>query len=54
MDKRKDTEYFAISFYKMQDGILFGTSKSYARGSLVGLPTLNQVQWNETSVGRWK
>ena len=29
-DKRKDTEYFTILFYKMQEDILFGTSKSYA------------------------
>ena len=43
-DKRKDTEYFTILFYKMQEHILFGNCKSYACCILVGLSTLNKVQ----------
>ena len=38
----------------MQENFLFGTRKSYAYCSLVGLPTLNQVQLSETSVGRFE
>ena len=53
-DKRKDTKYFTILFYKMQEDILFGTSKSYACCSLVGWPTTNQVQWSETSAGQFE
>ena len=38
----------------MQEHILYGTYKSYAWCFWVGLPTLNQVQWSETSVGRFE
>ena len=53
-DKRKDTEYFTILFYKMQEHILFGNCKSYAYCILVGLLTLDKVQCSETSVGRFE
>ena len=52
-DKRKDTKYFTILFYKMQEHILFGTCICYACCLLVELPNLNQVQWSETLVGRF-
>ena len=41
-DKRKDTKYLTILFYKMQEDIPFGTSKSSACCSLVGLSTLTK------------
>ena len=44
MDKIKDTEYFTILFYKMQENFLFGNCKSYSCCILVGFPTLNKVQ----------
>ena len=38
----------------MKEYCLFGICKSYACCYWVGLPTLNQVQWSETSVGRFE
>ena len=44
---------YHISF-DIQEYSLFGICKSYACCYWVGLPTLNQVQWSETSVGRFE
>ena len=38
-------------YYKMQKQILFDAYKSYACCLRVELPTLNHIQWRETSVG---
>ena len=53
-DKRKDTEKFTILVYEIKEHSLFDTCKSYAICYWIGLPTLNQVQWSETSVGRFE
>ena len=48
-----DIGWFVL-FYEIQEHCLFGICKSYTCCYWVWLPTLNQVKWSETSVGRFE